>query len=83
VIEELRRTLPGIAREQLRVPHPGADDDGPWFVTHPDRHGEVQLESSTSSLPFIAEGHDSDVREVANSIDEVVSLAVPRLRPPR
>jgi hypothetical protein len=65
------------------VPHPVAVDEARWFVTHPDRPGYVQLASSTCSLPFIAYGHDSDVREVANSIDEVVSLAVPRLRPPR
>jgi hypothetical protein len=51
IIAVLRRIDPGIAARQLEVSHPGNDDDGIWFFTHPGRAEEVQLESSTGALP--------------------------------
>jgi hypothetical protein len=79
VIDELRRMFPGIACEQLHVSHPGTDDNGLCFFTHPDRQGEVQLESSSGNLPFLVEGDDCDVRDRADSNDEAVSLVARRL----
>jgi hypothetical protein len=79
VIAELRRAYPGIACEQLRVAHPGADDDGVWFCTHPDRPGEVQLESSTGQLPFLVEGTDSAARDEARTVHQAVALVATRL----
>ena len=79
VIAELRRAYPGIACEQLRAPHPGADDDGLWFFTHPDARGEVQLESATGMLPFLVEGTDSAARDTARSVSQAAALVAARL----
>ena len=79
VITELRQAYPDIACEQLRVAHPGGDDDGLWFFTHPDRRGEVQLESSTGRLPFLLEGTESDDRDTAHTIGQAVALVAARL----
>jgi hypothetical protein len=79
VIAALRRSFPDIACEQLSVSHPGADDDGIWFITHPARQAEVQLESSTGQLPFVVECSDSPRRDTAHTLDEVVALVTARL----
>lgn len=79
VIDELQRAHPGITCEQLFVAHRGADDDGLWFFTHPDRSGEVQLESSTGQLPFLVEGTDSAARETARTVEQAVALVALRL----
>lgn len=79
VIDQVRRAFPEIVCEQLRVAHPGADDDGLWFFSHPGRGGEVQLESSTGDLPFLVEGDDSNVCDTVRTIDEAVALVVTRL----
>ena len=78
VIAELEHAYPGIACEQLRVAHPGADD-GLWFFTHPDRPGEVQLESSTGQLPFFVEGTESAACDTASTVDQAVALVATRL----
>jgi hypothetical protein len=83
VFDELRRSFPQIACEQLRVKHPGADDDGIWFFTHPQGAGEVQLESSFGMLPFIVEGTDSDVRDTARTVEEAAELVAARLKLPK
>jgi hypothetical protein len=79
LIDELRRAYPGVACEQLRVAHPGADDDGVWFFTHRDCAGEVQLESSTGRLPFLVEGTDSSARDTARTVDQAIALGAARL----
>jgi len=79
VIAELRRTFPELACEQLRVAHPGADDDGLWFFSHPGRKAEVQLESWTGNVPFLVEGDDSNVCDTARTVEEAVALVVTRL----
>lgn len=79
VIAELRRAYPSIVCEQLRVTHPGADDDGLWLFSHPDRPGEVQLESSTGQLPFLVEGTESPARDTAGTVEQAVALVATRL----
>jgi len=79
VIGELRLAYPGIVCEQLRVAHPGTDDDGLWIFTHPDRPGEVQLEASTGQLPFLVEGTESPARDTARTVDQAVALVATRL----
>jgi hypothetical protein len=83
VIDELRRSFPQIACEQLHVAYPGADDDGIWFFTHPYGAGEVQLESSIGMLPFIVEGTDSEVRDTARTVEEAVEFVAARLKLPK
>lgn len=41
IIEQLTASVPGIRIEQLRVAHPGVDDDGLWFINIPDHENEV------------------------------------------
>ena len=79
VISILHDTFPGLTCEQLRVGHPGADDDGLWFFRHPPAAVEVQLESSSGNVPFVVEGTDSQIRDTAHSIDEAVALVTARL----
>ena len=79
VIAALRLAFPGIACEQLRVAHPGADDDGIWFVTHPTGRGEVQLESSSGRFPLLVEGTDSPARDMAHTLEQAVALVAARL----
>lgn len=55
VIASLHDFWPGVRVAQLRVLHAEADDDGLWFVSHPDGRGEVQIESSRGTLPFLVE----------------------------
>ena len=78
VISELRRAHPEIAVERLAVRHPGADDDGLWFFTHPGARGEVQVESSTGAAPFLVES-DDDPPGTARTVGEAVALVATRL----
>jgi len=73
VIERLTTDVPQIQVDQLKVAHPGADDDGLWFIHIPDREEEVQLESSYGSCPFLIESDFSDERFHAHSIEEAVT----------
>ena len=79
VITELRTAYPLLVVEQLRVAHPGADDDGLWFFRHPERPGEVQLESSTGASPFLLEGDDGTPPVSVRSVEEAVALVAFRL----
>jgi hypothetical protein len=45
IIQELKTRNPKLVIEQLKVSHPGADDDGIWYITAPDLPGEIQIES--------------------------------------
>ena len=78
VIAELQRAHPGIVWEQLRVAHPGADDNGLWFFTHPEGRGEVQVESSTGAAPFLVEG-DEGPAATAHTHAEAIALVAARL----
>src|SRR6266581_9269151 len=75
----LRHSSPGVAIEQLKVSHPGADDDGVWFVIHPGGRGEAQSESSTGALPFLVESDAAPPPVTAHTIAEAVALVAARL----
>jgi hypothetical protein len=78
LINELQRAYSGISVEQLHVKHPGADDDGLWFFRHPGCLNEVQVESSTGSVPFLVEAaYEAPI--TAESVSEAFSLVAARL----
>jgi hypothetical protein len=70
IIQLVRAKFPTVTAEQLKVLHPGADDDGLWFFHHPGSPFEVQIESSTGMCPFLVETDESDGRLTANSVEE-------------
>ena len=72
LIVRLRAEIPGVQIEQLRVVHPGADDDGLWFIRIPGRV-ELQIESSNGACPFLIESDLSAERFHGQSVEEVVS----------
>lgn len=72
ITELLRRHILAVQITQLQVTHPGADDDGLWFVKIPGRKGEVQLESSTGDCPFLIESNFSSDSDYGRSVYEVV-----------
>jgi len=74
VIQSLQQSYPTIAVQQLQVLHPGADDDGLWFFTHPSTTIEVQLESSNGSCPFIFESDADSSVEHPDSVAAAVAL---------
>ena len=78
LIAALVRRWPGMRCEQLRVVHPGGDDDGLWFFTHPAEHGEVQVESSTGAAPFMVEG-DHGQRATAATVSEAERIVAEQL----
>jgi hypothetical protein len=74
---QLSAWRPDVVFEQLPVKHPGADDDGVWFVRLPENPVEVQLESSTGTCPFLVEFSNSTERFSAPSVGDAF-LAVLR-----
>lgn len=72
IITLLTSQFPAIEVEQLKVSHPGADDDGIWFFKHPSSATEVQLESSFGMCPFIFEG--AGPARDAPTIDAAVAM---------
>ena len=72
IIELLRREIPGVEITQLQVTHPGADDDGLWFVRVPGRKGNVQIESSSGDCPFLIESDLGSDTHCGRSVCEVV-----------
>ena len=72
IIERLRIEIPGVQLAQLQVRHPGADDDGLWFITVPGKAGEVQLESSDGVCPFLIESDFGDERYHGHSVEGAV-----------
>jgi len=78
LIAQMRRDYPGVRVEQLRVAHPGADDDGLWFFKHPGSSNEVQVESSTGAAPFLVESDQEEPADAA-TIDQALGLIVARL----
>ena len=73
IIERLKAELPGVHVTQLKASHPGADDDGLWFIKIPGKDGGVQIESSHGTCPFLIESDVSDEKLQGRSIDEVIS----------
>ncbi len=73
IIERLKAELPGVQATQLQISHPGADDDGLWFIKIPGRDGDVQIESSHGACPFLIESDFSHERFHGHTVDNVVS----------
>ncbi len=76
IITSVERRCPGVEVRQLKVSHPGADDDGVWFFKHPARDLEVQIESSKGMRPFLIETDETPARVIAGSIEETVEALV-------
>lgn len=76
--EALRRAYPEITVEPLRLAHPGADDDGLWYVNHPRALTKVQVESSTGDMPFLIES-DLAPPILARAVDDAVRIVTQRL----
>jgi len=74
IIRQLQLAHPDICAEQLAVGHPGADDDGIWFFRLPANGVEVQLESSSGSVPFSVESTGYADRLVADTVQQAVAL---------
>jgi hypothetical protein len=74
IIQQLAQTYPDIIHEQLKVPQPGADDDGIWFFRHPNSPLEVQLESYTGQCPFLFETDASNATATAATVAAAVAM---------
>jgi hypothetical protein len=78
IIDRLSIDAPSIQVRQLQVRHPGNDDDGIWFFSIPGKNGEVQLESSDGTCPFLVESDCDDKRVEVQTVEEAV-VVVKRL----
>jgi hypothetical protein len=74
ITELLRQRLRAVVIRQLKVSHPGADDDGLWFLRQPETRFEVQIESSTGMCPFLIETDETDERFTADSVEGAVRI---------
>ena len=74
IISLVRVTSPAVTVEQLKVLHPGADDDGLWFFNQPESPFGVQIESSNGMCPFLIETDEANARLTGNSVEEVVQI---------
>lgn len=78
VIAGVRERVSDVSWEQLKVVHPGADDDGIWFFRRGPTAVEVQVESWNGMCPFVVEWDATPERfncgDVAGPIQRVVSL---------
>ena len=74
IIRRVSAALPQVEWEQLRVKHPGADDDGLWFLDHGER--SVQIESSSGMCPFLIETTFSSDRFTANTVEAAIARLI-------
>jgi hypothetical protein len=72
ISQQLTASIPGIHIAQLDVSHPGADDDGLWFINIQDHAGQVQMESPDGMCPFLIESDFSNERVYGVSVGEVI-----------
>ena len=79
IIEALTSAHPTLVVEQLKVLHPGADDDGLWFFRHPSSPNEVQLESPDGTCPFLFETDAHGGRATVATVSDAVSLVAVEL----
>jgi hypothetical protein len=79
IIESFRELYPAVEVSQLKVLHPGADDDGLWFFSHCESLVQAQIESPNGMCPFLVEADESEAR-TTNSIDETVQVLTALLR---
>jgi hypothetical protein len=74
IISLVRAISPAVTVEQLKVLHPGADDDGLWFFNQPESPFGAQIESSNGMCPFLIETDETSARLTGNSVQEVVQI---------
>jgi hypothetical protein len=72
IIQRFRELYPTVEVSQLKVQHPGADDDGLWFFSHCESPFQVQIESSNGMCPFLIETDENDARTTTNTVDKTV-----------
>jgi hypothetical protein len=78
IIARVYAKHPDAVVAQLKVSHPGVDDDGVWTFHLPTHPKGIQIESSTGCVPFLVETDDMTSSSEAHSagcIEDVV-LAV-------
>jgi len=73
IIRQLTVDIRGIRIEQLRVKHPGADDDSLWFISLQDRTEEAQIEFSEGRRPFLIESDFNNQLLYGPTVEEVVA----------
>ncbi len=76
IIELIQGKYPSVDVQQLKVLHPGADDDGLWFFNWPGSRFQVQIESWTGICPFLIETDENDARITTQSVDETITVLV-------
>jgi len=74
IMQSIMSICPTLKVRQLRVSHPGADDDGLWFFEWLGSEFEVQIESSKGMCPFLVETDECDARMTTKSIGETVEV---------
>ena len=74
IIQLVRNVCPAVDVQQLRVSHPGADDDGLWYFDHPASEFQVQIESRDGMCPFLVETDENDNRLTGHSVEETVAI---------
>ena len=57
VIQSVANAQPAVKGRQLKVSHPGSDDDGLWFFERADGEFDAQVESPAGMCPFLIERH--------------------------
>lgn len=78
VIDLVKGELPAIIVTQHEDTH-RADDDGIWFFHVPGPHGNIQIESSMGTCPFLVED-DGEGRRDAATVHEAARMVVDYLR---
>jgi hypothetical protein len=76
IIQSIVTMFPMVNVRQLKVLHPGADDDGLWFFEQSGSEFTVQLESPEGMRPFLVETDENDARLTANSVEEAIRILV-------
>jgi hypothetical protein len=76
IADLVRGALPEARIEQLKVSHPGVDDNGLWWFSVPGVEKDVQVESSTGMCPFLIETDEQSSSEAlrASTIEEAARL---------
>ena len=80
IITGITNKYPSVRVEQLKVHHPGMDDDGIWFFEQPNSEYHVQIESSWGTCPFVIETDESNARYRPSSIGETIEILLTLLR---
>ena len=72
LLPAIEAAFPGVRVRQLQKSQPG-DDDGPWFVSHPNSDVEVNVEPSNGEFPILIENSRNDTRVTTTTIDETLA----------